>query len=408
MSAKKIIRISLRVLLFLAFLYVVAQLYSIYNHTYKTEIVISYAMSDSISCDGVVSFESQNVEGSGNIGYLVQNGERVSQGTRLAEIYTDSNQAVCREKLQDLEMQIDLLEKSQNANGTDLNVLVNQMQASLYDLMDAMDSGRYDEMKKNEQEYLLAANRLQISTGQENDFREALSALEAERESVLAEFGSPDGIYANDNGYFVSGESASYLNYNDSTLAEASPTGLQQLLNGDIESANFGYLGKIVSSYHWVYYGICTLEQADKFESVSSVKISFPGKAETPIPAVVADVVRDEEQGIAKITLNCEYVSADVLSLGHQRAKIDFVTYEGLRIPTGALHIVNDERCVYVKYGNLARLRKLETLYQNDEYILAPDKAKMDPEDALKVESQIKLYDEVIVSGKDLYDGKLL
>lgn len=408
MNMKKIIRMSLSVLLFFAFLYVMVQFYRIYNNTYKTEIVISYSMSDSILCDGVVSFESQNVEGSGNIGYLVQNGERVSQGTRLAEIYTDSNQAVCREKLQDLEKQIDLLEKSQNANGTDLDVLVNQMQAALYDLMDAMDSGRYDEMKENEQEYLLAANRLQISTGQESDYREALSALEAEREAVLAEFGSPDGIYAGDNGYFVSGESASYLNYSDSTLAEASPVSLQQLLNGDIEAGNFGYLGKIVSSYHWVYYGICTLEQADKFENVSSVKISFPGKAETPIPAVVAEVVRDEERGIAKVTLNCEYVSADVLSLGHQKAKIDFVTYEGLRIPAAALHIVNDERCVYVKYGNLARLRSLETLYQNDEYILAPNKAKMDPEDALKVKSQIKLYDEVIVSGKDLYDGKLL
>ena len=122
----------------------------------------------------------------------------------------------------------------------------------------------------------------------------------------------------------------------------------------------------------------------------------------------MAGVEKDETNGIAKVTLTSEYVSAEVLSLGHQEARIDFVTYEGLRVPAAALHIVDDAWGVYVKYGNLARFRKIEALYQNDEYILVPNKAKLSAEQAQNTVSQIKLYDEVIVGGKNLYDGKLL
>ena len=63
---------------------------------------------------------------------------------------------------------------------------------------------------------------------------------------------------------------------------------------------------------------------------------------------------------------------------------------------------------VYVKYGNIARFCKIDPvdadhpLISEDDYILVLPKG-MDGS-----VSQVRLYDEIIVSGQNLYDGKLL
>ena len=160
--------------------------------------------------------------------------------------------------------------------------------------------------------------------------------------------------------------------------------------------------GKLIHSYTWKFYGVCTLEQSKKFDGVSNVQISFPGAAEKQLPATVEDVIVDQEEGLAKIVLRCEYVGADLMGLADATVKIDFNAYKGLRINAKALHIVDGEKGVYVKYGNMARWRKIQILYQDNEYILVPEGGK------IGTDNEVTLFDEVIVEGTDLKDGKLL
>ena len=93
-------------------LYVIVQCFVIFHQSYKTETAIAYTMADSVTLDGVVSFDSVSVEGTGNLGYLVQDGERVSNGTVLAECYTDDSQGLLRERLDRLGRAVELLSKS--------------------------------------------------------------------------------------------------------------------------------------------------------------------------------------------------------------------------------------------------------------------------------------------------------
>ena len=85
-----------------------------------------------------------------------------------------------------------------------------------------------------------------------------------------------------------------------------------------------------------------------------------------------------------------------------ETVQVDLKTYEGIRIDKAALHIVNGQRGVYVKYGNLQRFLKITTLYENDSYILVPEDGK------LGSANEVRLYDEIIVQGTNLQDGKLL
>ena len=67
------------------------------QNVYETALPIT--ISDTIEADGVLLFDETCISGSGNLGYLVSDGERVSAGTAVAELYTDANQAVLRQQL---------------------------------------------------------------------------------------------------------------------------------------------------------------------------------------------------------------------------------------------------------------------------------------------------------------------
>ena len=130
--------------------------------------------------------------------------------------------------------------------------------------------------------------------------------------------------------------------------------------------------------------------------------ISIPGKQNTPLSATVRELTPDKETGLAKLVLECQTVNADILALGIETARIDLKTYEGIRLDKAALHIVEGNRGVYVKYGNLQKFLKITILYEDENYILIPADGK------LGTDNEVRLYDEIIVQGKNLQDGRLI
>ena len=65
-------------------------------------------------------FNESYVAGDGTLGYLVADGERVSAGTAVAEVYSDASQAGLRQQLTQIYDQIDLLQKSQNTTSAQM------------------------------------------------------------------------------------------------------------------------------------------------------------------------------------------------------------------------------------------------------------------------------------------------
>lgn len=389
-------------LLALVSLYVILQCFVIFHQSYKTETAIAYTMADSVTLDGVVSFATVPVEGSGNLGYLVKDGERVSNGTVVAECYTDDSQGLLRERLDRLGRTIDLLSKSENSTGSDLSVLTNQTRQALYNLLDKLDTAEYSGITDAEDDFLLAQNRLQVSTGQTGNFSQTISTLQAEYDEINAQLGTLQTITASTNGYFSSTEAMSPIVTDQNSLDSASPTELQQMLEAGFPARDTGCAGQIATGFSWRFYAVCDLETAERFDGITSVKISVPGKQNTPLAATLVEVTPDEASGVAKLVFECQTINAEILSFGQETAQIDIKTYEGIRINKEALHIVDGARGVYVKYGNLQRFLKITTLYEDDNYILIPGNG------AIGTDNEVRLYDEVIVQGTNLQDGKLL
>lgn len=401
-AAKKIFHVVGLLALALVSVYIIVQCFVVFRRSYKTETAIKYTLAESITLDGVVAFDSVDVAGSGDLGYLVQDGERVTNGTVVAEVYTDDSQGLQRERLDRLERTITLLTKSQNSTGSDLSVLTNQTKQALYNLLDKINTAQYSGITDAEDTFLLVQNRLQVSTGQTAGFADTIAALQVEYDSIKAQLDALQTITATTNGYFSSTAASPAIAADRQALDDADPATLQKMLADGFPAAATDRAGQITTGFSWKFYAVCDLDTAARFDNISSVKISVPGKQNTPLSATVEEVTLDKDNGLAKIVLQCQTINAEVLSFGQETAQIDLKTYEGIRIDKEALHIVDGQRGVYVKYGNLQRFLKITTLYENDSYILIPENGK------IGTDNEVRLYDEIIVQGTNLQDGKLL
>ena len=389
-------------LLILAAVYIIVQLYAILGRTYRTETAIAYTMEDTLALPGIAMFDSAGVPGSGSLGYLVEDGERVTEGTVLAEVYTDPAQGTRREELDRLDRQIDLLTKSENSVGSDLTLLTTQTQNALYDLLDQLDTAAYTGMRDAIDEFLLAQNRLQVSTGQSGGFDATIAALQAERDAAAAALQGLAEITADRNGYFISTAAAQPLALSEEELKNDTPAALNARLQQPLETTGADWAGRIVTGFSWRFYGVCTLAQADRFDGVTRVQIRVPGKQDEALDATVVEVLPDEESGLAKVTLECNTINANVLHFAQEEAEIVLATYEGIRVNKEALHIVDGERGVYVKYGSLQRFRRIEIEFEDESYLLLP------ADGAVGEASEVRLYDEIIVEGPNLQDGGLV
>ena len=401
-AAKRAAIVLSVLLLILAAVYIIVQLYAILGRTYRTETAIAYTMEDTLELPGIAMFDSAGVPGSGNLGYLVEDGERVTEGTVLAEVYTDPAQGARREELDRLDRQIDLLTKSENSVGSDLTLLTTQTQNALYDLLDQLDTAAYTGMRDAIDEFLLAQNRLQVSTGQSGGFDATIAALQAERDAAAAALQGLAEITADRNGYFISTAAAQPLALSEEELKNDTPAALSARLQQPLEMTGADWAGRIVTGFSWRFYGVCTLAQADRFDGVTRVQIRVPGKQDEALDATVVEVLPDEESGLAKVTLECNTINANVLHFAQEEAEIVLATYEGIRVNKEALHIVDGERGVYVKYGSLQRFRRIEIEFEDESYLLLP------ADGAVGEASEVRLYDEIIVEGPNLQDGGLV
>jgi len=104
----------------------------------------------------------------------------------------------------------------------------------------------------------------------------------------------------------------------------------------------------------------------------------------------------------------------------NQKVRVVYKKYSGLKVPKEAVRVVNDIKGVYVVNGTEVEFKRISEIYSFDDYYII----EKDPESALYSKKYVRkttkdeqgnekneyyrvlsLYDQVIVKGKDIYDG---
>ena len=74
--------------------------------------------------------------------------------------------------------------------------------------------------------------------------------------------------------------------------------------------------------------------------------------------------------------------------------------YSGLRVPKSALRVIDSKTGVYVVTGMQIKFVTVNVIYSDNSYIVCEQQTSTD--------TVLRLYDDVVVKGRNLYDGKIV
>ncbi len=111
-----------------------------------------------------------------------------------------------------------------------------------------------------------------------------------------------------------------------------------------------------------------------------------------------ADVALSADQTL--LVLSCNEMDKDILSMRLEDIEVRVKSYNGIKVDSRAVHDKDGEKGVYALVSNIAKWRRADILYTGDGYVIL---SYDDPD----IKNGIKLYDKIIIRGRDVYDGKV-
>lgn len=166
-----------------------------------------------------------------------------------------------------------------------------------------------------------------------------------------------------------------------------------QVENGD-------KIGKIVDNFSWSVAALVPEDLAEDIDQGDSIKIRFPDIGVETVDATVSAVSVADNGKVAVTLTTGEYVD---MIYSSSKVKIELIkhSYKGFRIPAESIRIVDGKTGVYIISNDKAKFVPADILYNNNKWAIVSEKFDSGSR-------SVKLYDELIVSGKNLYDGKVV
>ncbi len=388
-------------------LYLGLQVWSSTNRPYRTQTAAAVTLTDSLEVSGVVVLQEVPVPQSadGVVGHIADDAQRVSSGREVARVFESSTAAQSFAAANLLDARIATLQQAQTDGtnaGTDVNLILQQVNSDLYEYIALLNTGSYAGLSNVRDDLRYALNKLDVAVGREAGFDELIGQLNAQRDSLRAQEGTPQSVWAPCTGFYfydVDGYEGLTLDY-VLTLTPAQLDDLARTWQRDTAPA----VGKMVTSYRWNFLCTVTADQLPRFALGQKVTLAFTDAGVRGFEAQVAQIGEPDEEGRAVVSFSCEQTDERLAGLRFETVEVQFATYTGIRINKDALHINPEGQIgVYTKFGTMVRFCGIEPIFETDTYVLVPLQPRSD-EDV----NQVKLYDEIIVEGSDLFDGKLL
>ena len=409
--------------------------YQLYNANYasvQTEVA-EYVSADDPGTADVVQVEglvlrkekvlTQEVDGV--VAYVVEDGGRIQKDGTVGEIFSSQSDAAAQQQIEALDEQIADLERlgsSGNVHNSDQESLKNQTQLKLADVLKESLGGNFSSMQESREELLYTMNERQIVIGEAQGFEGRIEELKAKRESLAASGKSVGKIDSPEAGTFISQVDGYETVYSYEDVKDITPEKFEQMKAEEpVETPNA--VGKICGEYNW--YFVCSLDPDDalKFLQGTSVTLNFPFVTTQEIPATVAAVNQPDRQGPAVIVFESSRMGPELASLRRETCQISAERYSGIRVSQKAIHfetitktvkgedgkektITKEVKGVYVLHGTEIRFRQIIPLFSTSSYVIC--KQYPDESDDLMTDETVQMYDEVVIEGTDLYDGKVV
>ena len=391
-------------LLLVVFIYIAVEVFQYFYNSYDTEIALTFSADDSVQVDGVFIREETVIttEYSDNVHYLMADGSRVSKSYEVAEVYSSASDADIQLQINALKSRKSVLEDSQDAGALasyDVDIVSKQIDKLFGSVYDMSSKGNMSTFSRDKNDLLVYLNRRRISLGIDSNYNEKISEIDSQISSINSQISNrTNKVTAPTSGFFVSGTDGYEGIIRSENFSGKSYDEMYSLIKGEQSGTEKRFVGKIITDYTWNYAFTASENVASRLRKNTYVYMGFSFNGSNKLKMLVEDIVYNDDKSDAVIILSCDEMSEYISSARYYSASLIFSSYEGLKINKSAIRMKDETKGVYIRIGNQIRFKKLNVIYETNDYVISTK--------GLTDSTYLQLYDEIVVDGKNLYDGK--
>ena len=375
------------------------QFVQIFEDDYTTETATVYSSAEKVTFNGVYIRNETVVSGgkSGVLSYPSSDGSKVAKDSVVAYVYKSANDIYINQQIESLKNEVEILKKEQSPGTTVvaqpefISSLIDEKYRTITTLAARND---LSSLRSESDDFQMLTGIYQIVIGEETDYNDRIEQLEKQIKLLEAKQNNPiDIITVPNSGYFIS--------YVDGYEDILSTDRLSSITADDIKEVikNDGYnaakvskkaVGKIVDDYEWDLVGIVNPKDAS-FNPGKEVKVKLSSTPDL-LTAKIADVIETDDPEECVIVLSCEKLNFNLVQYRTERVEIILDDFNGIKVPREAVRFnKNNEKGVYVLLGQRIAFKKVDVIYECDEYLLSAITSDT---------SYISVYEDIILSGE--------
>ena len=384
-------------------LFVVIQFYKVTHIELKTHTATVSTVYDKVSSEALFIRDESVVEkaATGVTVPCFEDGDKINVKGNVAMQFSSSKAAANYSKYTDLTNQIkyyQTLEAQTVGQSANLETINEDIEQKVINYADGLCRNKIGDTAQELDSVLV---RRQLIIGEDVDLLSIIENLRDKRNSYSS-FSKPDKYIKTDESGVFSNYTDGYENIIDFDKAEeTSVKEFKSALSAVDKSKDVAdNVGKIVTSYTWYVQTLVSTDTVKNLENGDYVNIVLKDDSSKEFKAEIvsgADVSLGQKETLLVLKLN--EMDADIAKLRKAEIEIRRNKYEGIKIPSEALHVVDGKKGVYVLIASQIKFREVNIIYSDDDYVLA----EYDESNT----NSIHLYDKIITQGKDLKDGKV-
>lgn len=333
----------------------------------------------------------------GTVVPLARDGKKVSGGDTVAVAF-DSDEAVdTYMRIEQLHRELERYTKLNSitpSSGIDAEGLDSSINDAVSELVDSIAAGNTDELNDCYAALRDSITKKQLIQGADINFMQIIDGINAELEVLESKTFSNQTIDASGSGYYIAAVDGYENAFDYADVKNILPEQVDSLLDSSKAEVPADVMGKLVTGFNW--YIICKfdIEDISELEKGSIVTVDFPYSS---TPALKAEVVAVNVSGAdtAAVVLRCNVMNEELANMRIEDIEIIFDSVTGFRVPAEAVREVDGVKGVFILRSDSVTFRKVNIVWTSDEFVVCKD-------------DELRLYDEIITKGKDLYDGKAI
>ncbi|MBQ5347358.1 MAG: hypothetical protein IIU39_04865 [Ruminococcus sp.] len=395
----------------------------------QTEEAVSTTVSDEIHTKAFIVREESYVkrDSGGVLSYNIDDGDDVSGGQTIADIYRNENDAVSRKQIDAINKQIKNLQslsQSYYKNSVGLDTINSQISNNIFTISEDVNNGKLIDANSSCENLLFSICERQITTGTVRNFNSKINELRTRRNKIKNNCSPKIGTLSSPKaGYFITSCDGYEKSVNSNNLKEFGVKKFNKIKKKNVPK---NVIGKIVTNPNWYVTCKVSPDDAVKLSNLMNndvtVSISMPNITSEKIPSYIYSINQKSRKTKGVLVLRCDYMNKYIANARSENTDITTVSYTGLKVSKRAIHedyvekTVKDKKGkksvkrkkvqgVYVLHGSELLFKEISISYSAKDYVLC----EPNPNDGVLFSNEtLQLYDQVVVKGDNLYDGKII